>query len=74
VDSKAESTPATWSVIIFDRYHHREPDSEILIEGFPSRELARGSTPAVGWGFHRGNPHVRSVRVKLQIQPDILPA
>ncbi|MBW2400845.1 MAG: hypothetical protein JRG80_16480 [Deltaproteobacteria bacterium] len=33
--------PATWDVIIFDRYHHRDPDGEFLIEGFPNRELAR---------------------------------
>jgi hypothetical protein len=34
--------PATWAVIIFDRFHHGEPDGEFLIEGFPNRELARG--------------------------------
>jgi hypothetical protein len=33
--------PATWAVIIFDRFHHGEPDGEFLIEGFPNRELAR---------------------------------
>jgi hypothetical protein len=33
--------PATWAVIIFDQFHHGEPDGEFLIEGFPSRELAR---------------------------------
>jgi hypothetical protein len=33
--------PAIWTVIIFDRFHHGEPDGELLIEGFPSRELAR---------------------------------
>ena len=33
--------PATWDVIIFDRFHHGDPDGELLIEGFPSRELAR---------------------------------
>ena len=33
--------PATWAVIIFDRFRHGEPDGEILIEGFPSCELAR---------------------------------
>ena len=38
---QAEPMPATWDVIIFDRYHHGEPDGEFLIEGFPSRELAR---------------------------------
>jgi hypothetical protein len=32
---------ATWAVIIFDRFHHGEPDREFLIEGFPSHELAR---------------------------------
>ena len=33
--------PATSAVIIFDSFHHGEPDGEFLIEGFPSRELAR---------------------------------
>jgi hypothetical protein len=33
--------PATWDVIVFDRFHHGEPDGEFLIEGFPSHELAR---------------------------------
>ena len=32
---------ATWAVIIFDRFHHGDPEGEFLIEGFPSRELAR---------------------------------
>ena len=31
----------TCAVVIFDRFRHGEPDGEFLIEGFPSRELAR---------------------------------
>jgi hypothetical protein len=33
--------PATWDVIVFDRFRHGEPDGEFLIEGFASCELAR---------------------------------
>ena len=38
---QVEPMPATWDVIFFDHFHHGEPDGEFLIEGFPSRELAR---------------------------------
>ena len=41
MDSKAESTPATWAVMVFDQFQRGEPDGTFLIEGFPSCELAR---------------------------------
>ena len=57
---------ATWDVIVFNRFHHGEPDGEFLIEGFAGRELARE------YACRRVRDSIEELRTSGQSEKEIL--